>query len=278
MKEVYIIAAARTPIGSFMGSLSTVEATKLGAAAIKGAIKKANISVDVVDEVFMGNVLQANLGQAPARQAAIFAGLNQNVPCTTVNKVCASGMKAIMLGAQTIMAGDNNCVVVGGMENMSMVPHYYNARNGVKLGDIKLVDGMVKDGLTDVYNRVHMGVCAEKCATEKKISREEQDNFAIESYKRSAAAWDAGKFNEEVVPVEVPQRKGDAIIVSKDEEYLNVRMDKIPALSPVFDKEGTVTAANASTLNDGASALILMSKEKMEELGLKALAKIVNYA
>lgn len=278
MKEVYIIAAARTPIGSFMGSLSTVEATKLGAAAIKGAIKKANISVDVVDEVFMGNVLQANLGQAPARQAAIFAGLNQNVPCTTVNKVCASGMKAIMLGAQTIMAGDNNCVVVGGMENMSMVPHYYNARNGVKLGDIKLVDGMVKDGLTDVYNRVHMGVCAEKCATEKKITREEQDNFAIESYKRSAAAWDAGKFNEEVVPVEVPQRKGDAIIVSKDEEYLNVRMDKIPALSPVFDKEGTVTAANASTLNDGASALILMSKEKMEELGLKALAKIVNYA
>lgn len=278
MKEVYIIAAARTPIGSFMGSLSTVEATKLGAAAIKGAIKKANISVDVVDEVFMGNVLQANLGQAPARQTAIFAGLNQNVPCTTVNKVCASGMKAIMLGAQTIMAGDNNCVVVGGMENMSMVPHYYNARNGVKLGDIKLVDGMVKDGLTDVYNRVHMGVCAEKCATEKKISREEQDNFAIESYKRSAAAWDAGKFNEEVVPVEVPQRKGDAIIVSKDEEYLNVRMDKIPALSPVFDKEGTVTAANASTLNDGASALILMSKEKMEELGLKAIAKIVNYA
>lgn len=278
MKEVYIIAAARTPIGSFMGSLSTVEATKLGATAIKGAIKKANISVDVVDEVFMGNVLQANLGQAPARQAAIFAGLNQNVPCTTVNKVCASGMKAIMLGAQTIMAGDNNCVVVGGMENMSMVPHYYNARNGVKLGDIKLVDGMVKDGLTDVYNRVHMGVCAEKCATEKKITREEQDNFAIESYKRSAAAWDAGKFNEEVVSVEVPQRKGDAIIVSKDEEYLNVRMDKIPTLSPVFDKEGTVTAANASTLNDGASALILMSKEKMEELGLKAIAKIVHYA
>lgn len=278
MQEVYIIAAARTPIGSFMGSLSTVEATKLGAAAIKGAIKKANISVDVVDEVFMGNVLQANLGQAPARQAAIFAGLNQNVPCTTVNKVCASGMKAIILGAQTIMAGDNNCVVVGGMENMSMVPHYYNARNGVKLGDIKLVDGMVKDGLTDVYNRVHMGVCAEKCATENKITREEQDNFAIESYKRSAAAWDAGKFNEEVVSVEVPQRKGDAIIVSKDEEYLNVRMDKIPALSPVFDKEGTVTAANASTLNDGASALILMGKEKMEELGLKAIAKIVNYA
>lgn len=278
MKEVYIIAAARTPIGSFMGSLSTVEAPKLGAAAIKGALKKANISADVVDEVFMGNVLQANVGQAPARQAAIFAGLNQSVPCTTVNKVCASGMKAIMLGVQTIMAGDNHCVVVGGMENMSLVPHYYNARNGVKLGDIKLIDGMVKDGLTDVYNRVHMGVCAEKCATEYKFTREEQDNFAITSYKRSAAAWTAGKFDNEVVPVEVPQRKGDALIVNKDEEYTNVNMDKIPALAPVFDKEGTVTAANASTLNDGASALILMSKEKMEALGLKPIAKIVSYA
>jgi acetyl-CoA C-acetyltransferase len=278
MKEVFIISAARTPIGSFMGSLSTVEAPKLGAAAIKGAIKKANIAVDVVDEVFMGNVLQANVGQAPARQAAIFAGLNQNVPCTTVNKVCASGMKAIMLGAQSIMTGDNHCVVVGGMENMSLVPHYYNARNGVKLGDIKMIDGMVKDGLTDVYNRVHMGVCAEKCATEYKFSREEQDNFAITSYKRSAAAWAAGKFDNEVVPVEVPQRKGDALIVNKDEEYTNVNMDKIPALAPVFDKEGTVTAANASTLNDGASALILMSKEKMEALGLKPIAKIVSYA
>lgn len=278
MKEVFIISAARTPIGSFMGSLSTVEAPKLGAAAIKGAIKKANIAVDVVDEVFMGNVLQANVGQAPARQAAIFAGLNQNVPCTTVNKVCASGMKAIMLGAQSIMTGDNHCVVVGGMENMSLVPHYYQARNGVKLGDVKMVDGMVKDGLTDVYNRVHMGVCAEKCATEYKFSREEQDNFAITSYKRSAAAWAAGKFDNEVVPVEVPQRKGDALIVNKDEEYSNVNMDKIPALAPVFDKDGTVTAANASTLNDGASALILMSKEKMEALGLKPIAKIVSYA
>ena len=278
MKEVYIISAARTPIGSFLGSLSTVEAPKLGAAAIKGAIKKANIDVNVVDEVFMGNVLQANLGQAPARQAAIFAGLSESVPCTTVNKVCASGMKAIMLGAQSIMTGDNQCVVVGGMENMSLVPHYYNARIATKLGDIKLVDGMVKDGLTDVYNRVHMGVCAETCAREKKITREEQDNFSIESYKRSAEAWDAGKFNEEVVSVEVPQRKGDAIVVSKDEEYTNVRIDKIPTLSPVFDKEGTVTAANASTLNDGASALVLMSKEKMESLGLKAIAKIVNYA
>lgn len=278
MKEVYIISASRTPIGSFLGNLSTVEAPKLGAVAIKGALKKANINVDVVDEVFMGNVLQANLGQAPARQAAIFAGLNQSVPCTTVNKVCASGMKAIMLGAQSIMTGDNQCVVVGGMENMSLVPHYYNARISTKLGDVKMIDGMVKDGLTDVYNRVHMGVCAEKCATEYKLSRLDQDNFAITSYKRSAAAWDAGKFNEEVVPVEVPQRKGDAIVVAKDEEFTNVNMDKIPVLSPVFDKEGTVTAANASTLNDGASALILMSKEKMEELGLKPIAKIVNYA
>ncbi len=278
MREVYIISAVRTPIGSFMGSLSTVEAPKLGAAAIKGALSKGNVSAEHVDEVFMGNVLQANVGQAPARQAAMFAGINENVPCTTVNKVCASGMKAISLGAQSIMTGDNECVVVGGMENMSLVPHYYNARNGVKLGDIKLIDGMVKDGLTDVYNRVHMGVCAEKCAKEKNISREEQDAFAIESYKRSAAAWEAGKFDNEVVSVEIPQRKGDPMIFSKDEEYLNVKMEKIPALSPVFDKEGTVTAANASTLNDGASALILMSKEKMESLGLKAIAKIVSYA
>jgi acetyl-CoA C-acetyltransferase len=278
MKEVYIISAVRTPIGSFMGSLSTVEAPKLGAIAIKGALTKANISADTIEEVFMGNVLQANVGQAPARQAAIFAGLNQNVPCTTVNKVCASGMKAISLGAQSIIAGDNHCVVVGGMENMSLVPHYMNARNGVKLGDIKMIDGMVKDGLTDVYNSVHMGVCAEKCATEKNITREDQDAFAIESYNRSAAAWNAGKFDDEIVPVEVPQRRGDAIIVSKDEEYTNVKMEKIPALNPVFDKDGTVTAANASTLNDGASALILMSKEKMEELGLKPIAKIVSYA
>ncbi|MGB0886911.1 MAG: acetyl-CoA C-acyltransferase [Vicingaceae bacterium] len=278
MKEVYIVSAVRTPIGSFLGSLSTVPAPKLGAAAIKGAIEKANISVDVVDEVFMGNVLQANVGQAPARQAAIFAGLNTNVPATTINKVCASGMKSIALGAASIMTGDNDCVVVGGMENMSMVPHYMNARTSTKLGDVKMVDGMVKDGLTDVYNRVHMGVCAEKCATEKNISREEQDAFAIESYKRSAAAWDAGKFNEEIVPVEVPQRRGDAIIVNKDEEYTAVKLEKIPALRPVFDKEGTVTAANASTLNDGASALVLMSKEKVEELELTAIAKVVSYA
>lgn len=278
MKEVYIVSAVRTPIGSFLGSLSTVPATKLGAAAIKGAINKANISVDVVDEVFMGNVLQANVGQAPARQAAIFAGLNVNVPCTTINKVCASGMKSIALGAASIMTGDNDCVVVGGMENMSMVPHYMNARVSTKLGDVKMIDGMVKDGLTDVYNSVHMGVCAEKCATEKNISREEQDAFAIESYNRSATAWDAGKFNDEIVPVEVPQRRGDAIIVDKDEEYTAVKMEKIPALRPVFDKNGTVTAANASTLNDGASALVLMSKEKLDELGLTAIAKVVSYA
>jgi len=278
MKEVYIVSAVRTPIGSFLGSLSSVTAPKLGAAAIKGAIEKAKISVDVVDEVFMGNVLQANVGQAPARQAALFAGLNTNVPCTTINKVCASGMKSIALGAASIIAGDNECVVVGGMENMSMVPHYMNARTATKLGDVKMVDGMVKDGLTDVYNKVHMGVCAEKCATEKNISREEQDAFAIESYTRSAAAWDAGKFDEEIIPVEVPQRRGDAILVSKDEEYSAVKLEKIPTLRPAFDKAGTVTAANASSLNDGASALVLMSKEKLDELGLKAIAKIVSYA
>ena len=278
MKEVYIVTAVRTPIGSFLGSLSSVPAPMLGAAAIKGAISKANISADEVDEVFMGNVLQANVGQAPARQAAIFAGLNINVPCTTINKVCASGMKSIALGAQSIIAGDNECVVVGGMENMSQVPHYMNARTSTKLGDVKLADGMVKDGLTDVYNKVHMGVCAEKCASEKNITREEQDAFAIESYNRSAAAWDAGKFDNEIVSVEVPQRRGDAIIIDKDEEYTAVKMEKIPALRPVFDKEGTVTAANASTLNDGASALILMSKEKAEKLGVKAIAKVVSYA
>lgn len=278
MKEVYIVSAVRTPIGSFMGSLSTVPAPMLGAAAIKGALAKAGLDAKHVDEVFMGNVLQANVGQAPAKQAAIFAGLGDNVPCTTINKVCASGMKAIALGAQTIIAGDNDCVVVGGMENMSLVPHYVDARVGVKLGNITMTDGMVKDGLTDVYGQVHMGVCAEKCATEHKITREDQDAFTIESYTRAAKAWDAGNFAEEVVSVEVPQRRGDAIIVSKDEEYTNVNIAKIPELRPVFDKNGTVTAANASSLNDGASALILMSKEKMDELGLKAIAKIVSHA
>ncbi|KJS05493.1 MAG: acetyl-CoA acetyltransferase [Flavobacteriales bacterium BRH_c54] len=278
MKEVYIVSAVRTPIGSFLGSLSSVPATKLGAAAISGAIKKINLAPENVDEVFMGNVMQANVGQAPARQAAIFAGLSNNTPATTVNKVCASGMKAISLAAQSIMTGDNDCVVAGGMENMSMVPHYYDARSAVKLGNVTMVDGMIRDGLWDVYTNKHMGNCAETCATEKNISREEQDNFAITSYNRSKAAWDGGKFDNEVVPVEVPQRKGDPILVTKDEEYTNVMLDKIPGLRPAFDKEGTVTAANASTLNDGASALILMSKEKMENLGLKPLAKIVSYA
>jgi acetyl-CoA C-acetyltransferase len=277
MKEVYIISAVRTPIGSFGGSLSAVPATKLGAAAIKGALDKGGVSPDAVEEVFMGNVLQAGLGQAPARQAAMFAGITNEVPCTTVNKVCASGMKSLSLAAQSIICGDNDVVIAGGMENMSMVPHYYNARNATKLGDVKMKDGMVLDGLTDVYNAVHMGVCAEKCAAEHNITREDQDNFAIESYKRSAAAWDAGKFDDEIVPVEVPQRRGDAIIVNKDEEYTAVKMEKIPQLRTVFQKDGTVTAANASTLNDGASALLLMSKEKAEKLGVTPIAKLVGY-
>jgi len=279
MKEVVIVSAVRTPIGSFGGSLSTISATKLGSIAIKGAIEKAGIDKNIVDEVFMGNVLQANLGQAPARQSAIFAGLSENVPCTTINKVCSSGLKSIMLASQTIMCGDNDVVVAGGMENMSNVPHYFaKGRYGQKLGDMKLVDGMVKDGLTDVYGNVHMGLCAEKCATDNNISREEQDAFAIESYKRSAESWENGKFKNEVIPVEVPQRRGENIIISEDEEYKNVKLDKIPNLRPVFDKEGTITAANASTLNDGASALILMSLEKANELGVKPLAKIISYA
>jgi acetyl-CoA C-acetyltransferase len=265
-------------MGSFGGSLSTVPATRLGAAAIKGAIDKINLDPKEVQEVYMGNVLQANLGQAPARQAAVFAGINENVPCTTVNKVCASGMKSISLAAQAIKCGDADVVVAGGMENMSMVPHYYSARNAVKLGDVKVLDGMVKDGLTDVYNKVHMGVCADQCADEHNITREDQDNFAINSYKKSADAWSNGNFSEEVVPVSVPQRRGDDVIVSEDEEYKNVKLEKIPQLRAVFNKEGTVTAANASTLNDGASALILMSKEKADALGIKPLAKITSYA
>lgn len=276
-KEVYIVAAVRTPMGSFGGALSTVSATQLGATAIKGALDKAGINASEVNEVFMGNVLQANLGQAPARQAALFAGIPNSVPCTTVNKVCASGMKSISLGVQSILLGDNDVVIAGGMENMSMAPHYFNARVATKLGDVKMVDGMVKDGLTDVYNQVHMGVCADKCAKENNISREDQDNFAIESYKRAANAWDAGKFNDEIVPVAVPQRKGDPIMVSKDEEYTNVMLDKIPTLRAVFTADGTVTAANASTLNDGASAVVLMSKEKAEALGVKPLAKVIGY-
>ena len=278
MKEVVIVSAVRTPMGSFGGSLSTVSATQLGAIAIKGALQKINLNPNEIEEVYMGNVLQANLGQAPAKQAAIFAGISENTPCTTVNKVCASGMKAISLATQAIKCGDADVVIAGGMENMSSVPHYYSARNAVKLGDIKITDGMVKDGLTDVYNQVHMGVCADQCADEHHISRKDQDDFAIESYQRAAKAWTAGNFNEEIVPVAVPQRRGEDIIVSEDEEYKNVKLEKIPQLRAVFNKEGTVTAANASTLNDGASALILMSKEKAEELHIKPIAKVVSYA
>lgn len=279
MKEVYIVSAVRTPMGSFLGSLSNIPATKLGATAIKGALDKAGVDAKEVQEVYMGNVLQAGLGQAPARQAALGAGLSQDVPCTTVNKVCASGMKAVMLAATSIGAGLNDVVVAGGMENMSQVPHYITgSRTGTKFGNGKMIDGLVNDGLTDAYDQVVMGVCAETCAEGHNFSREDQDNFAIESYKRSAAAWEAGKFNDEIVPVEIPQRKGDPILFSEDEEFKNVKLDKIPGLRPVFKKDGTVTAANASTLNDGASALVLMSKEKVEELGLTPIAKISGFA
>ncbi|KAA2223437.1 MULTISPECIES: acetyl-CoA C-acyltransferase [Chryseobacterium] len=279
MKEVFIVSAVRTPMGSFMGSLSTVPATKLGATAVKGALDKIGLDPNAVQEIYMGNVLQAGEGQAPARQVALGAGLSINTPSTTVNKVCASGMKAVTMAAQAIKAGDADVIVAGGMENMSLVPHYYNARVATKLGDIKMLDGMVLDGLTDVYNKVHMGVCAEKCAVDYNITREDQDNFAVESYKRSAKAWSEGKFSEEIVPVSIPQRKGEPVIFAEDEEYKAVNFDRISTLPTVFKKEeGTVTAANASTLNDGASALILVSKEKMEELGLKPLAKIVSYA
>ena len=279
MKDVVIVSAVRTPMGSFGGSLSSVSATKLGSVAIKGAIEKSGLALDDVQEVFMGNVLQANLGQAPARQAAMFAGLSMDVPCTTINKVCSSGMKSIMLAAQTIKSGDNDIVVAGGMENMSSVPHYFDkGRTGQKLGDMKLTDGMVKDGLTDVYNKVHMGNCAEICAKEMKISREEQDSFAVESYNRSTKSWKEGRFLDEIVPVSVSQRRGEDLVVSEDEEYKNVKLEKIPALRAVFDKDGTITAANASTLNDGASALVLMSLDKANELGITPLAKIVSYA
>ncbi len=277
-KVVYIVSAARTPIGAMMGSLASVSATDLGATAIKGALDKGNIKAEWIDEVFMGNVLQAGVGQAPARQAALVAGLGQNVPCTTVNKVCASGMKSIMLGAQTILAGDNHIVVVGGMESMSQVPHYLDGRNGTKFGNITMLDGITKDGLLDVYSKTPMGTCAELCAKEHNITREDQDNFAVDSYKKATEAWKSGKYSNEVVPVSVPQRKGDPILVSEDEEYKNVQLDKIPTLRPAFDKEGTITAANASKLNDGASALILASEEAVEKYGLKPIAKIVSYA
>ncbi|WP_289035771.1 acetyl-CoA C-acyltransferase [uncultured Flavobacterium sp.] len=277
-KKVVIVSAARTPIGSFMGALSTVSAPQLGAVAIKGALDKINLDPKLVDEVLMGNVVQAGVGQAPARQAALYAGLPDSVIATTVNKVCASGMKAVMMGAQSIISGDAEIIVAGGMENMSLIPHYLHLRNGYKFGPASMIDGMQKDGLTDAYDNNAMGVCADLCATEYKISREEQDQFAIQSYERSAKAWDAGKFDNEVVPVAVPQRKGDPIMVTKDEEYTNVKLDKIPSLNPAFTKEGTVTAANASTINDGAGAVVLMSEEKAKALGLKPLAYIKSYA
>ena len=277
-RTVYIVSAVRTPMGSFLGALSSVPAPKLGAVAIQGALDAASVSADHVDEVFMGHVLQAGVGQAPARQAAMAAGLGQDVPCTTVNKVCSSGMKSIALGAQAIAAGDAEVVVAGGMENMSMVPHYLDGRKGAKFGNIKVQDGMLLDGLTDVYNATHMGNCAELCAKEKNISREAQDAFAVESYGRATKAWDEGKFKAEVVPVSVPQRRGDDLIVDCDEEYRNVKLDKIPALRPAFDREGTVTAANASTLNDGASAVVLASEEAVAKHGLKPLAKILATA
>ncbi|HET8885119.1 MAG TPA: acetyl-CoA C-acyltransferase [Salinimicrobium sp.] len=277
-KEVVIVSAARTPIGSFLGSLSTVSATQLGSIAIKGALSKINLKPEMVDEVLMGNVVQAGVGQAPARQAALGAGIPNTVSCTTVNKVCASGMKSIMMAVQSINNGDSEIVVAGGMENMSQIPHYIHMRNGTKFGPAQLIDGMQKDGLTDAYDQNAMGVCADMCATEHKFSREDQDKFATQSYERSAKAWQDGKFDNEIVPVEVPQRRGEPIVVSQDEEYKNVKMDKIASLRPAFTKEGTVTAANASTINDGAAALVLMSREKANELGLKVLASIKGFA
>lgn len=276
--KVVIVSAARTPIGSFMGSLSSLSATQLGSAAIKGALNKIDLEPSQVQEVFMGNVVQAGVGQAPARQAALGAGLPETVPCTTVNKVCASGMKAVMQAAQTIALGDADIVVAGGMESMSNIPHYVHMRQGKKFGPATLVDGMQKDGLVDAYDHNAMGTCADLCATEYNFSREEQDAFAIKSYERSAKAWADGKFKEEVIPVEVPQRRGEPITVSEDEEYKNVKMDKIASLRPAFSKDGTVTAANASTINDGAGAMVLMSEAKAKELDLQPLAYIKSYA
>ena len=277
-KKVVIVSAVRTPIGSFMGSLSSITAPKLGAIAIKGALDKVNLDRNLVDEIYMGNVIQAGVGQAPARQAALFAGLSNEVAATTINKVCASGMKAVMLASQSIQCGDADIVIAGGMENMSLIPHYMHLRSGVKFGPSTMVDGMQKDGLTDAYDNNAMGVSADLCAQEYQITREEQDAFAVESYQRATNAWNSGKFDKEVIPVPVPQRKGDPIFVSKDEEYTNVNIDRIPSLNPVFTKDGTVTAANASTINDGAAAILLMSKEKAIELGLKPLAYIRGYA
>lgn len=276
--DVVIVSAVRTPIGSFLGSLSTIPATKLGSIAIKGALDKIGLNPELVDEVLMGNVVQAGNGQAPARQAALGAGIPDHVSCTTVNKVCASGMKAIMQGAQAIKAGDASIVVAGGMENMSLIPHYVHMRNGQKFGPAQLEDGMQKDGLVDAYDNNAMGVCADNCAKEHNFSREDQDAFAVKSYERSTKAWEQGLFDKEIVPVEVPQRKGEPVTVKVDEEYKNVKLDKIPSLRAAFTKDGTVTAANASTINDGAAAVVLMSREKAEELGLEILATIKGYA
>lgn len=278
MKEVVIVAAVRTPIGSFMGALSDVPAPRLGAAAIKGALDSIGLDPALVEEVLMGHVVQAGAGQAPARQAAIYAGIPDTVPCTTVNKVCASGMKAIMQAAQSIALGDRSVMVAGGMENMSLIPHYVHMRNGKKFGPATLEDGMQRDGLVDVYDQHAMGVCADACASEYNFSREDQDAFAVQSYQRSAAAWESGKFTDEVIPVTVPQRRGEPVVVREDEEFRNVNLEKIPKLRPAFSKEGTVTAANASTINDGAAALVLMSREKAAELNLDPLATIRSYA
>jgi acetyl-CoA C-acetyltransferase len=279
MKRVFIVSAVRTPMGSFNGKLSGISAPNLGAIAIKGALAKAGVKPTDIDEVYFGNVLQAGLGQAPARQAAIFAGLPNTTPCTTINKVCASGMKSVALGASSIMLGNNDMVVTGGMENMSQVPHYLpGSRGGYKYGNFTAVDGLAHDGLRDVYNEYMMGSAADNTAKVHGITREEQDEFAINSYKTSAASWEAGKFKDEIVPVEIPQRRGDAIIMDEDEEYKNVRFDKIPSLRPVFEKDGTVTAANASTINDGAACIILASEDKVKELELTPIAEVVSFA
>ena len=277
-KNIVIVSRARTPIGSFLGSLSPLSAPELGAAAIKAALEKIKLDPSTVSEVLMGQVVQAGSGQAPARQAAMGAGIPDHVPCTTVNKVCSSGLKAVMQGVQAIAMGDADIVVAGGMESMSNIPHYLPMRRGQKFGPTSLIDGLQKDGLVDVYNQEAMGVFAEKCAAEYGCSREDQDSFAITSYKRSAKAWDEGKFNDEVVPVSVPQRRGEPLIISQDEEFKNVRMDKIPSLRPAFIKDGTVTAANASTINDGAGAVVLMSEDKAKELGIEPLARIISQA
>lgn len=277
-KEVVIVSAARTPIGSFLGALSTIPAPRLGSIAIKGALNKINLDPKLVDEVIMGHVVSAGAGQAPARQAAIYAGIPDSVPCTTINKVCASGMKAVMQAAQAIALGDAHIIVAGGMENMSLIPHYLNLRTGTKFGSTALIDGMQKDGLVDAYDQNAMGVCADACAKKYNFSRVDQDAFAMQSYKRAAKAWEAGKFNNEIVPVEVPQRRGDILLIDTDEEFTKVNIDKITTLRPAFTKDGTVTAANASTINDGAGAVVLMSKEKANQLGIKILATIKSYA